>query len=620
MRLSRATTLAALVTIVALSTLLRVGTALADPNFDAEQPEGMLKSDPGLLYYITERIVEANGLPPADFRSDALVAFPEHTDLPATFTVGQEFLVAWGHGLAHRLGGTAPLHVSALWLMALSASLVAVGAYGLGRELSGSRSWGLFAAALWAATPAAYRTVGFLLVREDLSFPLFAAALWAAARAVRNPHPRRFALAGLALAAALATWHAMGFFTAVGAAAAFGVFLRTGRNPFALPGAAWSFAALPILLAVPATRTPALLLGPTSALLCGLAAAAGLCRLRPTTPRGAAASAAVAVAALVTLAAALTGGGEYAHVHEVLWAKLVHFGRLPADPAALSFDARLLWQGPFDGLSAPRLASLLGASLVAVVSATGLLRDRGAGSRFTPATLGAVLALYALLGLPAAWFVGRVQILPALLLPVVASTGLASLGGRARALGLLGLQLVLLATLVWGRESPWYRPPGRQEEIARMVAAVEELVPAGAPVACDFMNSTAILAHTRRPIYLQPKYETAAARRRAERFLTSFFHDTPAELAAWLTAEEIEHLLVDRFTLGILRASLYAAGVPIATRTLPEGSAASVFLSQEAELLEGVEGYRLLYRSPPDIRQSDGTPYDFFRLYRIEAR
>ena len=150
MQLTSGKAAAALLAIVALSTLLRVGMAVADPNFDAERPEGMLKSDPGLLYYITERIVESGGLPPDDFRADPLVEHPDLLDLPATFTVGQEFLVAWGHALAQRLGRDAPLHISALGLMALSASLAALGAYGLGRELSGSRGWGLFAAALWA--------------------------------------------------------------------------------------------------------------------------------------------------------------------------------------------------------------------------------------------------------------------------------------------------------------------------------------------------------------------------------------------------------------------------------------------------------------------------------------
>ena len=45
-----------------------------------------------------------------------------------------------------------------------------------------------------------------------------------------------------------------------------------------------------------------------------------------------------------------------------------------------------------------------------------------------------------------------------------------------------------------------------------MVEAVELLVPEGEAVASDFMNSTAILAHTSRPILLQPAIEVDSGR------------------------------------------------------------------------------------------------------------
>ena len=46
-------------------------------------------------------------------------------------------------------------------------------------------------------------------------------------------------------------------------------------------------------------------------------------------------------------------------------------------------------------------------------------------------------------------------------------------------------------------------------------------------------------------------------------------------------------------------------------------SAAARFLSQEADVLAGVPGFELVYRSPASIRQINGEPYDFFRLYRL---
>jgi len=55
---------------IAFGSVARIHTALSLPGFDSTRAEGMLKSDPALLYYITQRILEAGGLPPEDFRSD----------------------------------------------------------------------------------------------------------------------------------------------------------------------------------------------------------------------------------------------------------------------------------------------------------------------------------------------------------------------------------------------------------------------------------------------------------------------------------------------------------------------------------------------------------------------
>ena len=68
---------------VALGTAVRVHAALHDSNFDATSPVGMLKSDPGLLYYFTESIVRAGGMPPPDFRAPPLDFRAPEADLRA---------------------------------------------------------------------------------------------------------------------------------------------------------------------------------------------------------------------------------------------------------------------------------------------------------------------------------------------------------------------------------------------------------------------------------------------------------------------------------------------------------------------------------------------------------
>jgi hypothetical protein len=215
----------------------------------------------------------------------------------------------------------------------------------------------------------------------------------------------------------------------------------------------------------------------------------------------------------------------------------------------------------------------------------------------------------------------RTILLPGILCPVAGACALCSVHGtrRARTIGLLVLvaQAVWFAQFISAHRIAWYTPPQRQTEIAELVRHVPALVPADEPILADFMNSTAILAHTRRPIVLQPKYESRRSRERAEQFLRTFFEGTPSDVRRLMLDEfRCRYVLFDRFTLGVL--SRYTAGIPASPRELRAGTAAATFLAQDDAVLTRVPGFRLLYRSPRWIVQSDGSPTDFFRLYALE--
>jgi hypothetical protein len=151
------------------------------------------------------------------------------------------------------------------------------------------------------------------------------------------------------------------------------------------------------------------------------------------------------------------------------------------------------------------------------------------------------------------------------------------------------------------------------------VAWIDAHLEEDAGIVGDFMNSTAILAHTGRPIVLQPKYETEHSRRRAQAFYETVFQSTPDDLRRLVRERfRCEYVLLDRYTLHWLSA--YLGGLPPGPTGLAElrpGTAAAAFLGQDAEVLTGVPGFELVYRSPPSIRQMNGEPYDFFRLYRV---
>jgi hypothetical protein len=133
---------------------IRLAVAFSVPVLMQPDPVGVLRTDPALIYYVTERLVENGGWPPGDFRADPRIEHPETTDIPAMFTVGQEFLVAWSHLLA---GRQLPLHVVAVVVMSVFASLVVVGVVGLARELSGSPGPALLAFSTSRPRPATGR-------------------------------------------------------------------------------------------------------------------------------------------------------------------------------------------------------------------------------------------------------------------------------------------------------------------------------------------------------------------------------------------------------------------------------------------------------------------------------
>lgn len=597
--------------LVAAGAWLRIHAALADPNFDARNPAGMLKSDPGLVYYVVGRILASNGLPPGDFRADPRVEHPETTDVPATLAVGQEFVVAWGWQL---LGRGIPLHVFCVWVMGVWASLCALCVYGLALELTGRAGWAALAAALYAAMPANYRTIGFILVNEDFSLPWFALHLWLLARAVRVGSAASIGLAALALGAAVSTWHATGFFVALEAGCVFLWFARSGRNPmearraWVLPATLAAFA-----LAVPVLRSTGFLLSIPMQVAAALGIAA---RWRRPGNR----LVAFLALGLLALAAAawprLAGGGqgEYSHVFGLMWEKVTHLGRLPDDPSQLAPEVRLMWQSSFDTLDLSVLAQLLGLGLAGLVAAA-LFAVRASDDRL------AVLSALACISVGVAWLIERTIVLPGLLLPVVGACAGARLPWPRIAVWIGGVAVFVQACFCFDRfssfASPWYRPPQRQAEIAALVTSIPGLVPEGEAIAADFMTSTAILAHTGHPIVFQPKWESRRSRERAVELLTTFYRGTPDEMREMLVQKyRCRYVVFDRFTLGFLRASRYTAGLS-ARDALPPSSCAAVFLGQDDAALRGVPGYRLLYRSPPAIRQSDGSPTDFYRLYEL---
>jgi len=472
---SVAVALLAILAIVAASAGLRIGWTLQNPHFDATSSEGFLTTDPAFITYGAARIVAGGGFAPDDFRADPRVEHPDRTDMPAMFTIGQEYLIAWLH-LA--LEGDVPLHVCAVWIMGILAALTGLGVALLTAELCGRIEWGILAALCWAALPASYRTLGFVVVREDLSLPLWALHLWFCARAYRTDRVRDCVGAGLLAGAAAATWHAMGSFLTMELACGAAWFARTGRSALGSPRAVWApVAATAVGLAVPVLRAKGFWLSVPLVLAWSLVLVGWLGRKRGL---GRATGLGVFAGAVVVLAGAgfalgelLGTGGDYAHVGELLRAKLAHWGRRPLDPTVLTFDTRLMWQGPFNTADANTFFVELGLVLVALPLALVAALPtwwRGRGDERL-----ALFALLFALGLVTTWLIQRTMVLPAVVGSAVLVATLARLGRRGVLLGgvalAVGCALLLFATEASPPPPPRGQPP--ETTIGLLLRAME---------------------------------------------------------------------------------------------------------------------------------------------------
>jgi hypothetical protein len=634
----------ALIVLVVGAWRIRVGMTEGLPIWDPASPVGVMKSDPALLFWFSERIAEAGGALPDDLAACTSVQWPDAVDARVEFPQLQPWLAAasW-----RAFGGAMPLHAWCATFFSLLAALTLVGVHGLARELTSSRTLALSATALAFVLPANLRTATHLLLGEDVALPALAIHFWLLARAARTRTPLAFALAGAPLAIALAAWHATGFFVAIEAGAFLAWWLRRGENPLAVRHA-WLVLAAPGIagLAEPMLRGKLALLSLPLLLGYVLLLAAAVERRKSLGGAARIGFAAGALGVLVALSVAIgsaagSGGGDYSHVFRLIAAKLRHFGQFPDDPAALPFEVRILWQGPFDTTSPGDLfrylsLSLLGA-LMAMVLAWPAWRRRKAARTAADAESRALpfLAPALLVALVAAWLIHRTVVLAGVLFPVATVLAAQAIFARnpkgaavrgdggatadaaacAAAPSAPRFSLVAAAALLplvaaaWfptyvrraTRENLWH-DPAQAVELRGAIAAIEKVVPKGEAILCDEVNGTAVLAHARRPILAQPKYEWTAARERLEEFRTVATHGSPEELAAWMRAHRCRWLLLDWLFLWSTR---YQAGIPYSEDQMA-GDTALALAYQGLPL----KGFRSVWRS--------GGKRDGMRLYVLD--
>lgn len=466
----RLTTTLVLAVLVLLGLNLKLRMSTDNPRYDSEDETGYFRAESAYQYRYARLTAEGRPLPEVDKSAQ----WPEGVNTRRDLTSTMERLTGWTYRLF------APDGLEFRWFVllwvALISSLSIVAFYACAESLTRSPPLALAGAAAYGLSWAAQGDVIASYRLETLGMPLLFGALACGALALdeRSRRPRAWAAACAALVlAAFSCWHFTRFVLATYLAAAAFAFWRLRDRKLGL------FAA-------------------------GVAAG-------------------TALAFLLLPSARAT---SYGHVYGLVWAKLAHGLRHPADPAALSPIQRLEWTGPSDSPD-------LGFAVFAFIplGLLALTRLTGKAARSTVGSLYDGLALIYLGG----------TILSSRLAPWLAFFLVLSSLRRPKLWALVAVA-VLEAAKCAAPISPLnpflaLSAPFASNELRPAVSLTSERELLGwlrryggpdRPTLAPMGLSAEILAYSGTPVLLQPKWEAAAIREKTAEFAQALFEDEDA--------------------------------------------------------------------------------------------
>lgn len=507
---------------------LKTTKIFAHPTWSATDEVGQFWSEFAFHYRFAKFFATHDDW--SELSRDRSVQFPDTIDDWAEFTVAMEVPV----GVLYRwVKPATPFHVWVVWYDCLVSSLTLFGVFFLARALWRSDGAGVAASLLYATLYPSYgRTVKNLFLREDFAIPLIVLALFFTVRAVQEQKLRDQLLAGLVWLAALASWHLTQFVLAVGVGAAVLVYLGKGTTP-RVPWFVIVLAAGGVL--IPVLRAKQFYLSPVMCVLVALSLAVWINGGRKR------ASLVFAGWLVVLLAASFLlrkSYGEYAHVYQLFFSKLRYLGVKPENPAALSWEARCLWEGAFNTAAANEWwRSLVWCGPLAVVVGWRV------GKLEVEKNLFLVLAI---LLVPLSWMVVRYFTFLGFAAAVVAA-GLMTRGlvWRVAVGGAVVWQLALLDF------QPLDRAPVVPGNYRALVRWVNGNTPTNAVLLATISESPVLLAYTGRPVILHSKFENGEIRERHRQFLGAVY-GSEDDLVAFCRRYGADYFIFDRgfFNIG----------------------------------------------------------------------
>ncbi|MDP3544470.1 MAG: tetratricopeptide repeat protein [Elusimicrobiota bacterium] len=541
--LARALTAACVLTLFAVAAGQRTLDSFATLSPNPADDTAVFWSESAFHYRYARMAAQGEAFPGRDVRAQ----HPEGVEPRREYTLLMERAAGASYRAVRNLVPV-PFHIFIIFFTAFVSSLAVPAFFVAARAVSASRLLALLATGIYAMNPASWSRFIGTFVYEGFALPwllLGAAGILASLDEKRDARSRRLAAAAAAacLIVALASWHFSRFVLLVFIAAI-----------AARCAARWGDRA---------QRRSAM---ETLAIIGAACLAAGLAMGRRLDPEA------------------------YAHVGALLTAKLSHLLVKPADPSRLPEAARLLWLPPLESLSAAD-------ALYAVLPLAPMLlipfmdRNRKPVDPFLR-TCAAAFGLGAMM-------VSRLLGLAVIFASLEALSRLEGMRRRGLAAAALAASLALAHAGLYApaeRAKPFGDPVRRRA----MLGWIRSHTEPGDAFASNFAVASSILAYADRPVLLNPKFETAATRRKAAKFLRALA-GTDEELLAYCREYDARYLLYESvFALDDSPQSMrYAANA----LTLSTASAAFRLHFEPAAF----RGLRLVYE--------DGD-YRIFRVLR----
>ncbi|MBN1671452.1 MAG: tetratricopeptide repeat protein [Kiritimatiellae bacterium] len=506
-------------------------------------------------------VAEGAGIP----RRDTLLQHPTGIEPKRHFTIFMEYPAGWLYRFV-RLFVPVSFHAFLVYLTALWTSTGILAFYFMARQTGLGRGGALLLALLFAVSPYSFgRVVIGTYLREHWAFPFVILAVGASLGLMRRWAWPNAAVAAVAMFVALGSWHMTRSILLVQAVVMTGVWLWTGREQVLKALGALGAGAVLAGVAFPVLRENAFLFSTVMILLYAAPLAAALGHTAFLRRRRL-----LLLPVLVVIFVCLHGlvhvlgaSETFAHVRELIVAKLVNLGRKPLDPRALSYEARTMWVASFMSPEPGMIWLMLMSTLP--LGAAGILVRLCAWRRRPPEP-----AELTVLGLAAAFLllfllIVRLAPLAGVFLTLCAGFLLPGESRVARA----ALALVCVAVAAQAVALPRLKIAKEQKMLGQRLMLVD-WIRANTPPDASFLTTvgmgSTLSTYAGRPIILHSKYENLDVRKRVQGFLTALYQDEAAFYAycrqydvdyfVYETSLLTDHsLFSDRYTADAMRVS-----------------------------------------------------------------